>query len=54
MTAPDGNHHIVCQGQQRFRVREFVAGYPFLAARVERIEEPDEQPRRDRGAPATV
>ena len=42
VTAPDGNHHIVCQGQQRFRVREFVPGYPFLAARVERVEEQDE------------
>ena len=26
VTAPDGNHHIVCQGQQRFRVLEFVPG----------------------------
>ena len=42
VTAPDGNHHIVCQGQQRFRVREFVPGYPFIAARVERVEEHDE------------
>ncbi|HLT02300.1 MAG TPA: LON peptidase substrate-binding domain-containing protein, partial [Geminicoccaceae bacterium] len=31
VTAPDGNHHIVCQGQQRFRIREFVSGYPFIA-----------------------
>ena len=31
VTAPDGNHHIVVQGQQRFRVREFVPGYPFIA-----------------------
>jgi ATP-dependent Lon protease len=43
VTAPDGNHHIVCQGQQRFRVREFVPGYPFIAARVERIDEPEER-----------
>src|SRR5919106_4007838 len=42
VTAPDGNHHIVCQGQQRFHVREFVPGYPFLAARIERIDEPEE------------
>ena len=39
VTAPDGSHHIVCQGLQRFRVHEFLAGYPFMAARVERIEE---------------
>ena len=51
VTAPDGNHHIVCQGQQRFRVREFVPGYPFLAARIERIEEPETAHARDRGAP---
>src|ERR687892_180842 len=43
VTAADGNHHIVVQGQQRFRVREFVPGYPFLAARIERIDEPEER-----------
>jgi ATP-dependent Lon protease len=43
VTAPDGNHHIVVQGQQRFRVREFVPGYPFIAARVDRFEEPDDR-----------
>ena len=32
--------HVVCQGLQRFRIRELVPGYPFLAARVQRIEEP--------------
>jgi ATP-dependent Lon protease len=41
VTAPDGSHHLVCQGRQRFRIVEFVAGLPFLAARVERIEESD-------------
>ena len=51
VTAPDGNHHIVCQGQQRFRVREFVPGYPFIAARVERVEEHDEEHAGDRGPP---
>jgi ATP-dependent Lon protease len=43
VTAPDGNHHIVVQGQQRFRVREFVPGYPFIAARVDRFEEPEDR-----------
>jgi ATP-dependent Lon protease len=43
VTAPDGNHHIVIQGQQRFRIREFVPGHPFLAARIERIDEPEAQ-----------
>jgi ATP-dependent Lon protease len=42
ITAPDGQHHIVVQGQQRFRVREFLSGYPFMAARIERIEEAED------------
>jgi ATP-dependent Lon protease len=41
VTAPDGSHHLVCQGVQRFRVIEFLGGYPYLVARVNRIEEPD-------------
>src|SRR5690349_17799326 len=41
VTAPDGNHHLICQGQQRFRVVEFVDGHPFLAARIELIDEPE-------------
>ena len=41
VTAPDGQHHVVVQGQQRFRVREFLPGYPYLAARIERIDEPE-------------
>jgi ATP-dependent Lon protease len=36
LTAPDGSHHIVCQGVQRFRANEFLLGYPFLVARIER------------------
>src|ERR1035437_4628518 len=39
VTTPDGAHHIICQGQQRFRVVELLEGYPFLVARVDRIEE---------------
>jgi ATP-dependent Lon protease len=39
LTAPDGSHHMVCQGQHRFRVLEFLPAYPFLVARVERIGE---------------
>jgi len=42
VTAPDGSHHVVCQGEQRFRVKEFVEGYPFYVARVERLTEPEE------------
>ncbi|MGH6921213.1 MAG: LON peptidase substrate-binding domain-containing protein, partial [Geminicoccaceae bacterium] len=41
VTGPDGAHHIVAQGQQRFRTLEYLGGYPFLVARIERIEEPE-------------
>jgi ATP-dependent Lon protease len=41
VTAPDGTHHIVCRGNQRFRTLEFLPNYPFLVARV--AEEPDSQ-----------
>ena len=39
VTSPDGGHHAICQGERRFRVLEFLDGYPFLAARIERIQE---------------
>lgn len=38
VTATEGTHHIVCQGEKRFKVVRFVDGYPFLAAEVEFIE----------------
>jgi ATP-dependent Lon protease len=44
LTAPDGTHHLVCQGEARFRVVDFLGGYPFLAARVIRLEEPETAP----------
>ncbi len=40
VTTPDGNHHIVCQGVQRFRITEVVEGYPFLLARGLHLAEP--------------
>jgi ATP-dependent Lon protease len=43
VTAPDGRHHMICQGQQRFRILEFVASQPFLAAKVESYEEPEDR-----------
>jgi ATP-dependent Lon protease len=39
VTAPDGGHHLVARGIRRFRVLEFLSGYPFLVARVEEIGE---------------
>ena len=37
VTTPDGSHHIICQGQQRFRVLAYLDGFDFMVARVERI-----------------
>jgi ATP-dependent Lon protease len=39
VTGADKTHHIICQGEQRFRVLEFLEGYPFPVARVEYIAE---------------
>ncbi len=35
VTAPDGTHHLVVQGERRFRVLDAVSGFPYLVARVE-------------------
>jgi ATP-dependent Lon protease len=37
VTAPDGTHHVVTQGVRRFRVVEYLRGFPFLAARIQEI-----------------
>jgi ATP-dependent Lon protease len=37
VTAPDGTHHVITQGLRRFRVIEFLPGFPFLASRIEEI-----------------
>jgi ATP-dependent Lon protease len=42
ITTPDGNHHIVCQGQQRFGVLEYVEGFPFFVAHVRRLPDEDD------------
>jgi ATP-dependent Lon protease len=39
VTGPDGSHHLICQGERRFRVLQFIEGYPFQVARVQFIEE---------------
>ncbi|MGH8691472.1 MAG: LON peptidase substrate-binding domain-containing protein, partial [Burkholderiales bacterium] len=38
ITGAEGTHHLVVQGQGRFRVLEFLHGWPYLAARVQMIE----------------
>ena len=37
VTAPDGTHHLVAQGESRFRLKELVQTTPFLAARIETL-----------------
>ena len=40
LTAPDGTNHLVCQGEQRFQIVEYLTGWPFMVARVLQIPEP--------------
>ena len=40
ITAPDGTNHLICQGEQRFRVDDYLTGWPFFVAKTERIPEP--------------
>jgi ATP-dependent Lon protease len=35
ITAPDGTHHVICQGEERFTVLDYVSREPFLVARIE-------------------
>jgi ATP-dependent Lon protease len=39
ITAPDGTHHLICQGEERFTVLDFVSREPFLVARIETHKE---------------
>jgi ATP-dependent Lon protease len=43
VTAPDDTHHLILQGEARFRVVEFLEGWPFLVARVETVAEEEEK-----------
>jgi ATP-dependent Lon protease len=40
ITAPDGSHHLICQGEERFTILDFVSREPFLVARVDRHKGP--------------
>jgi ATP-dependent Lon protease len=42
ITGAEGTHHLVVQGQSRFRVLEFLPGWPFLVARVQFVEQKEE------------
>ena len=40
ITAPDGTHHLICQGEERFTVLDYVSREPFLVARIETHKDP--------------
>jgi ATP-dependent Lon protease len=40
ITAPDGSHHLIAQGEERFTVLDYVSRDPFLVARIDRHKEP--------------
>ena len=40
ITAPDGTHHLIAQGEERFTVLDYVSREPFLVARIETHNEP--------------
>jgi len=40
VTAPDGAHHVICQGVQRVRITEWLPGYPYLVAKGLHLPEP--------------
>src|ERR1700744_1843479 len=41
VTSPDGAHHLVAQGENRFRMLQIVRDTPFLAARIESLTDTD-------------
>ena len=53
VTAPDGTHHLICQGEQRARIKEFLFGSPFPRSTIRKPCRA--RRRRDRGRrPCTV
>ena len=43
LNAPDGTHHAVLQGVQRFEIRNFLSEQPYFVAEVLRIEDVDQE-----------
>src|SRR3972149_164270 len=41
VNSAEGTHHIICQGQQRFAVLDYIEGHPFLLARVQELRTPE-------------
>ena len=54
VTAPDGTHHVIAQGVRRFRVIEYLGGFPFRLARIEEIEKTTGHEREWRSVIAAV
>jgi len=42
ITTPDGAHHAIARGLRRFRVLQFLDGWPFAVARVQFVDDPAE------------
>ncbi len=38
VTAPNGMHHLICEGEERFRIAEFLEDLPCLAARYTLVD----------------
>jgi ATP-dependent Lon protease len=41
ITAPDGTHHAIARGLRRFRVLQFLDGWPYTVARVQFVDDPE-------------
>jgi Lon protease-like protein len=41
VATPDGSHHLMVRGEQRFRALDFIPGNPFLLARAQYLPEID-------------
>ncbi len=41
VTAPNGMHHLICEGEERFRATGFLTGLPYMATRFDDIREPE-------------
>ena len=42
VTTPDGGHHVIVQGQKRFRVKRFLRTEPYFVCDIEELEETKE------------
>ena len=41
ITAPDGTHHAIARGLRRFRVLQFLDGWPYTVAQVQFVDDPE-------------